>query len=45
MSAYGYGFGYGQIIGNISSNREEYGIRNFNGRDLPFTSPKYRTVC
>jgi hypothetical protein len=40
MSVYGYGFGYGQIIGNISNNREGYGIRNFNGRDLPFTSPK-----
>jgi hypothetical protein len=35
-----YGFGYGQIIGNSSSNREECGIRNFNDRDLLFTSPK-----
>jgi len=39
MSAYGYGFEYRQIIGNSSSNREGYGIKNFNGRDLPFTSP------
>jgi hypothetical protein len=31
MPAYGYGFGYGQIIGNSSSNREGYEIRNYNG--------------